>query len=304
MDMSHIMILAILLSTVGCTEEAVLDFVPYAAIVGVIVLVCFFRKLSTDKPDTPSRTAITETDLVKQTELHEKSPVYKEHLARLDAFQNIDPAFDADKFLKWVDNDIIEYVHKIYSFDPDVHHKIMIEYRSLTPEKKAEIDRYYLSSYPLEYLRPYCTEEIIQQLEKELGSDCGRITRKVIYYDGGSHEHHTGLSAVLRGDGAYSGKTYRWSVHGDRFTMTKIYQEAGMDHIVVHEQREVSERKYEENTSKYVSELETLRFLLEECDYTFSRPSGNKDWRLSSKGTKLVTERREGMHKEGYTPPE
>jgi len=311
MHRSYFLIICLLLSTVGCTEEAVLEFVPYATVAGAIVLVFLLKTLSTGKPDTPSSGTGPEFDLVKQKELHEKSPAYKEHLAQLDAFRIKDPAFDADTFLKWVDNDIVEYVHKVYSFDPDVYHEMLKEYRSLPPEKKAEADRYNSmgAHLPLEYLRPYCTEEMIQLLEKELGSECGRITRRVIHFDGGDvFPTQSKVHAALQGDGALCGRTYRWSVRGDRFTITKILQEAGMDRIVVHEQREVSERKYDNvgmgSNPKDLDDLEILRLLLEECDYTFSRPSGSGTWRLSSKGTKLVTERREGMHKEGYTLPE
>ncbi|MBI5633591.1 MAG: hypothetical protein HZA15_08955 [Nitrospirae bacterium] len=140
---------------------------------------------------------------------------------------------------------------------------------------------------------------MIRQLEKEMGSECGRITGKVITGSGAVSGPSVRHSSYVGSKPVCLGKTYLWNQRNERFEITKIWQEEGMDHIRVREHREAEERKYD-SSQKYVAHMEILRFILEECDYSFSRPSDSKEWLLSAKGEKKVIERRPGMLVQGY----
>lgn len=295
-------IIAIFLLITGCSSTATnntiwLDWVPYIGVVVAVILGRFLLKLISQKP-----LPYPFFNIWEQKEIYEKSPAYKEILAQLEYFRRKDPAFDGAVFLKWVNENFAKAIHDVYEIDPNVHHEILREWTSLPPKKKEELlASGRLPALPLEWLKPFCTDAMILKIEKELGADCGRIAGRVITgattYDRASED-----SKLASSKPAILGKTYLWNRRGERFEITKIWQEGGMDHIFIREHREMDERKFDASVQS-VYEMELLRPILEECDYTFSRPSGSKEWRLSAKGEKTVFERRPGMHKEGYTEP-
>ncbi|MBI5633028.1 MAG: hypothetical protein HZA15_06070, partial [Nitrospirae bacterium] len=153
-----------------------LDWIPYIGAVAAIVLGRFLLKLISQKPPPYPMFNYWE-----QNELYGKSQLNKERLAQLEFFRRKDPTFEGDEFLKWVNSEIAEAIHNVYKVDPDIQHEILNEWVAMPPEEKEKVQKYNgLWGMPVERLRPFCTDEMIRQLEKEMGSECGRITGKVI----------------------------------------------------------------------------------------------------------------------------